>query len=379
MRINSIVTLMTVMWTGSIAVAYQTSNPLYLTVPYILCAANELLYATCGFDMFLSSERTELFYDMATIPTRAFVGDNYSEGYWPDGDYTISPQKAEDNKFAKIIELIGAKEGDTILDFGCGTGSFVVYCESKGIKAIGMTLSSEQVKYGLGRCRDPSMSDIIQWNYTKFNEKYRNMADHIIILGSPEHIWTGGSMMGETYINKKQVMTKLLDMCKDYFKRDDKPHRIFVSCLHITDEYIRTPEYYIFERTYGGTLQLNDPKYDLKASAEATGYIPIYRRDATEDYYMASVLDPNHFGNPGAPFSKCSNMLFILGFIYPICWFILAYNLCGIWMWMFDGRQHYDWNKRFAIGDTPASRPCTLWWDVIEYQPPNKPSQLSSS
>lgn len=360
----TIVLLVFVIWLFTLVVVYTTRDYRYILLPYAIFLVNEALYMLSGFDMYNAKERTQIFYDLATLPTKYLsVDDNYSEGYYPDDDYSITSKQAEDNKFAKILEVLDAKPGDTILDFGSGTGSFEAYCHKHGIKAIGMTLSAQQVSYGMEKGAD---IEIIQWDYTKFNNQYKHQVDHILILGSPEHIHTGGPFQDSTYVTKNSVMAKLFEEWKAYFKQDGKPHRIFMSCLHINPVYCKTFAYYVLERSYGGTLPKNVPELDMVSAAQSAGYETVFKRDATRDYYLASALDPNHFGNPGTLFSTASNLLFLLGFAYPIAWHMLTYNLAGIWMWMFDGNLHYAWNPNLKFEDDMTKRPCTLWWNAFE-------------
>ena len=55
-----------------------------------------------------------------------------------------SLEAAQANKLAAILARTGAKAGDTILEIGCGWGSFAALASTAGVKVHGITLSEEQ-------------------------------------------------------------------------------------------------------------------------------------------------------------------------------------------------------------------------------------------
>lgn len=81
----------------------------------------------------------QLFVQMLG-PSRA-----YSSGYWPEGVETLD--QAQDAKFDLIIRKLGLKAGETVLDFGCGAGSFGRYAGSRGIRVVGLNICQEQLAY----------------------------------------------------------------------------------------------------------------------------------------------------------------------------------------------------------------------------------------
>ena len=361
MKINQTILVYTILWLFSLLMHQSTKNTSWLLLVYFLSALNELIQWLWDRDYLNKApDRTEIFYDLATIPTRDQTDQNYSEGYYPDDDYSISPRQAENNKFAKILELLGAKPGDTILDLGCGVCPFEAFCKDRGINMVGMTLSSEQVKY----CSERGANSIV-WDYTKFNEKFRGKFDHVVIMGSSEHVYVGGMQFYRSFVTKKKLMARILRQCKGYFKKDGGHHRIFFSGLHLNPKTVGSWGWHVLERTYGGTLQLSSPELDIEASANEAGLKTLYRRDATKDYYMATVLDKNHFGNPGPMLGTASTLLLLMSAIYPLGVYYWVYLTFGYWMWMFDGKTHMCGKNDFSLASVDK-RPATLWWAVFE-------------
>lgn len=368
MRINRTIFIFLVLWLVALTCTVAYNRLAFLVIPYAVFLINEVIYVMFGTDLFSSGSRTEIFYDLATLPTTRDDNDpngtdpNYSEGYYPHDDYSISPREAENNKFAKILELLGAKSGDHILDVGCGTCTFGIYCKSKGIQVTGMTLSSEQVQM----CAKEGGIYAIQWDYQKHNPNFDGVFNHIVWMGSSEHIWFGPHHIQSAYDKKKAAMSKLLKEFAKYFKPNVEGN-IFFSGLHINPEFTKTPEAFLLDRTYGGQFTLNSKGYDIMSVGAASGYEVTYQRDSTKEYYMPTVLDRRHFGYPSQFTSKASLGLLTLSVFYPFAFYMWLYAVLGLWMWMFDGKLHIAAKPNFSLAKM-EERPLTLWWAVLKHK-----------
>jgi len=82
----------------------------------------------------------------------------YSE--WLDRSLTYSSalfagdeplEQAQQRKLRAILDRTGASKGDTILEIGCGWGSFAELASRAGVKVHGLTLSSEQQRHVAAR------------------------------------------------------------------------------------------------------------------------------------------------------------------------------------------------------------------------------------
>lgn len=73
----------------------------------------------------------------------------YTSGIISDIETEESLEQLQDNKMRVICEKIGLKEGDKMLDIGCGWGTLSVYASSQyGAKVTGATLGRNQTKWG---------------------------------------------------------------------------------------------------------------------------------------------------------------------------------------------------------------------------------------
>lgn len=63
-----------------------------------------------------------------------------------DGDFTLSLEQAQRRKHEYIVESLGLKAGDRMIDLSCGWGPLLRFTGDQGISSIGLTLSSRQVR-----------------------------------------------------------------------------------------------------------------------------------------------------------------------------------------------------------------------------------------
>jgi len=360
---NNIVILTIILWIIAFTLTFYTKSYLYLLLPLCVFIINEILYLSTGLEITPSNDRTALFYDISMIPTKYFgTSPNYSEGYWPDGDYSISAEQAENNKFDKIIELLNAKPGDLILDLGCGTCTMAIYFKTKGINIIGVTLSPDQIT----NCKSHGIQGYVR-DYREFYPDFVNKFDHIVLMGSSEHLYCGPMHFKQSYIDKNKLFDNILENCYKYLKPNGN---IFYSGLHLNPKFTNYFAIYDLERMYGSTLFLNIDGFTAKSSAKRVGFDILTTEDHTYDYYMATILDRTHFGNAASPYGKAMIMLLIASIIYPPLLFMWIYYVFGLWMYMFDGKYHTrilssKTSPPYSYQTNMHLRPWTLWWGVF--------------
>lgn len=75
----------------------------------------------------------------------------YTCAYWKDADNLDDAQEA---KLDLVCRKLGLKQGDRVLDIGCGWGSFAKYAAEKyGVDVVGITVSVEQAALARERCK----------------------------------------------------------------------------------------------------------------------------------------------------------------------------------------------------------------------------------
>jgi len=94
-------------------------------------------------------------------------------GLWLDDTMTYSSalfetgqestEAAQTAKYASMVDQMGAKAGDHVLEIGCGWGGFAEYAaKERGIKVTGLTISKEQHDYAVARMAKAGLSDMVE-------------------------------------------------------------------------------------------------------------------------------------------------------------------------------------------------------------------------
>ena len=106
---------------------------------------------------------------------------NYSCGYWKEADNLDDAQEAKLDLICKKLKL---ESGMTLLDIGCGWGSFAKFTAEKyGAKVVGLTISKEQAKLAKEKCQGLDIEIRLQ-DYRDIKEKF----DRIVSIGMFEHV-----------------------------------------------------------------------------------------------------------------------------------------------------------------------------------------------
>lgn len=105
----------------------------------------------------------------------------YTCAYW-DGAETL--EQAQEKKLDLVCRKIGLQEGMTVLDLGCGWGSFAKYAAEKyGAVVVGVNIAGEQVLLGRELCKGLPV-ELRQEDYRKVVGKF----DRVISIGIMEHV-----------------------------------------------------------------------------------------------------------------------------------------------------------------------------------------------
>lgn len=131
-------------------------------------------------------------YDRGNDHYAWFLGPRmiYTSGIISDPTREETLEEMQDNKMAVVCEKIDLKEGETLLDIGCGWGTLAKFASvNYGAKVTGVTLARHQTEWGndaLRRAGVPeTQSKILCSDYrdipeTKFNKITQlEMAEHV--------------------------------------------------------------------------------------------------------------------------------------------------------------------------------------------------------
>ena len=83
-----------------------------------------------------------------------------------------SLEKAQIAKYASMVDQMGVKPGDHVLEIGCGWGGFAEYAaKERGLKVTGLTISKEQLEYAKKELKAKGLSDKVNLKLQDYRDE----------------------------------------------------------------------------------------------------------------------------------------------------------------------------------------------------------------
>ena len=83
-----------------------------------------------------------------------------------------SLEKAQIAKYASMVDQMGVKPGDHVLEIGCGWGGFAEYAaKERGLKVTGLTISKEQLDYANKRIKSKGLGDKVNLKLQDYRDE----------------------------------------------------------------------------------------------------------------------------------------------------------------------------------------------------------------
>jgi cyclopropane-fatty-acyl-phospholipid synthase len=148
-------------------------------------------------------------YDVSNEFFELFLGPTmvYSCAIWRDGEKKTL-EEAQEEKLDTVARKLEIKEGERVLDVGCGWGGFPLWAATKyGANVVGITLSPPQAEKARRRAEEAGVADRVDIRVMD----YRDLAttgekfDAIASIGMVEHV---GASQIEVYA---ETLAGLLD------------------------------------------------------------------------------------------------------------------------------------------------------------------------
>ncbi len=120
---------------------------------------------------------------------RLFLDESmtYSCAYFKNWE-TDTLEQAQQNKYELIARKIQLKDGDRVVDIGCGWGGFLIYAAQKfDIEGVGCTISKNQADYANEKIKELGLDKKVRVLY----EDYRNIEgkfNKFVSIGAYEHV-----------------------------------------------------------------------------------------------------------------------------------------------------------------------------------------------
>ncbi len=94
----------------------------------------------------------------------------YSSALFETGQESL--EKAQTAKYASMIDQMGAKPGDHILEIGCGWGGFAEFAaKERGLRVTGLTISQEQYNFAVDRIEKAGLSDLVEFKMQDYRDE----------------------------------------------------------------------------------------------------------------------------------------------------------------------------------------------------------------
>lgn len=87
-----------------------------------------------------------------------------------EGDERRSLAQAQQAKYQRIIDTLGLRPGDRVLEIGCGWGGFALHAARQGIAVQGITISQEQLTLARARIADAGMAHMASVSLTDYRD-----------------------------------------------------------------------------------------------------------------------------------------------------------------------------------------------------------------
>lgn len=121
----------------------------------------------------------------------------YSAGLF--GGKDIGLAKAQREKYRRLARQVGLKEGDRVLEIGCGWGGFAeVAAKEFGAEVYGVTLSQEQLDYATDRMKKAGLDDKVTFELRDYRDVSETF-DHVVSIEMFEAV---GEEYWPTYFDK---------------------------------------------------------------------------------------------------------------------------------------------------------------------------------
>lgn len=142
-----------------------------------------------------------------------FTGARYN------GDYRRGYEEAQANKRNYVVEQIGLKANDRILDIGCGWGNMLKEIEEREARGVGLTLSPSQNKFCLDKGWGARLED---WKiYSSLSAQRSSLDaltdsvpfDGVISIGAFEHFCSIGEFEQGKQNEIYRAFFEMVDSC----------------------------------------------------------------------------------------------------------------------------------------------------------------------
>ncbi|KAJ9054936.1 hypothetical protein DSO57_1009354 [Entomophthora muscae] len=165
----------------------------------------EMLFHTSKQDL----DQVREHYDRGNDFYSFFLGKPmvYTSGIISDLKKEETIEELQENKLNLVAKKLHLKEGETLLDLGCGWGTFACHAAKYfGVKATGVTLAKEQHKFCLKQAEEYGVSEQTSFLCQDARDIPRKKYDKIACVEMAEHVGV---------IHFQKFMVQIREMLED--------------------------------------------------------------------------------------------------------------------------------------------------------------------
>ncbi len=238
------------------------------------------------------------FYGLWLDPTMTYSSALY------EGAEGKALEAAQTAKYERILNQLGARQGDRILEIGCGWGGFAETAARRGMRVTGVTISREQLAYAQARLQRAGLSDRVDFQFRDYRD-IEGSYDHIVSIEMIEavgerywpdyfaalkrHAAPGGSAIVQAIVIADEFFEGYRRH-PDFIQTDVFPGGMLLSPASMREQCrqagLKIAEFYSFGLDYARTLETWLGRFDRVADqVSKLGFDERFRR--MWRYYLA--------------------------------------------------------------------------------------------
>lgn len=205
------------------------------------------LVAACGLtrlprrptaELRLRGERHTLARDRRAVRHHYDVGNDffalfldrsmtYSCAYFAGGAQTL--EEAQEAKLELVCKKLRLREGERVLDVGCGWGSFALHAATRhGVQVVGITLSEPQAELARRRAAEAGVADRLEIRVADYRELHDERFDAISSIGMVEHVGEEridlyARQLADLLVPGGRLLNHGIAKLKDFHETDEGP------------------------------------------------------------------------------------------------------------------------------------------------------------
>jgi cyclopropane-fatty-acyl-phospholipid synthase len=203
----------------------------------------------------------------------------YSAGLY-SGDRHRALEAAQTAKYERVLEQIDARQGDSVLEIGCGWGGFAEIAARRGLRVTAVTISEQQLEFAQARLREAGLADRVELqfrDYRDINGRYDHVVSIEMVEAVGERYWADYfsalrrhlAPRGSALIQAIVIADGLFEayrMRPDFIQSHVFPGGMLLSPETLRDQCrlagLKIAELYSFGLDYGRTLETWLERFD---------------------------------------------------------------------------------------------------------------------